>query len=156
MLDCSACQGIFLEKYVIDRMGTEEGKEIRLAFPKRARAPEPTPVRYIECPTCHRLMNRTIFAKMSGVIVDVCKDHGVWFDAGEINAVVEFVEKGGLARAEKRAREEHDAAAASLKAAWQKEHDAFTRAGGYHSSWNHRVYRDELVIQSFFDIFLNH
>jgi Zn-finger nucleic acid-binding protein len=152
-LDCRTCGGLFLDRSTIDRMSTEEGREIRLAFPRRPRAPEPTPVRYIHCPTCDKLMNRKIFAKVSGVIVDVCKDHGVWFDAGEVNAVIEFVEKGGLARAEKREREEHDREVASTRAAWQREHDAFTRAGGYGSSWNHRAYVDDEIFSSLFDVF---
>ncbi len=48
-------------------------------------------------------MNRQNFARLSGVIVDVCKGHGVWFNAGELQAIVEFVRAGGLERA--RARE---------------------------------------------------
>jgi Zn-finger nucleic acid-binding protein len=44
-------------------------------------------------------MNRSNFARSSCVIVDLCKEHGVWFDIGELPKVVEFIEKGGLARA---------------------------------------------------------
>ncbi|MEZ4367776.1 MAG: zf-TFIIB domain-containing protein [Kofleriaceae bacterium] len=45
-------------------------------------------------------MNRRLFARGSGVVVDVCRGHGTWFDAGELPATVEFVMNGGLARAE--------------------------------------------------------
>jgi Zn-finger nucleic acid-binding protein len=48
-------------------------------------------------------MNRQVFARISGVIVDVCKDHGVWFDTGELEAVIEFIEAGGLEAARERA-----------------------------------------------------
>jgi Zn-finger nucleic acid-binding protein len=41
-------------------------------------------------------MNRVNFGKRSGVIVDVCKEHGVWFDRGELTQAIEFVAKGGL------------------------------------------------------------
>lgn len=56
-------------------------------------------VSYIPCPDCKQLMNRSNFAKSSGVIVDMCKQHGVWFDAGELPKIIEFIEKGGLDRA---------------------------------------------------------
>ena len=41
-------------------------------------------------------MNRVNFAKCSGVIVDVCKGHGTWFDRDELSQIVEFVRGGGL------------------------------------------------------------
>jgi hypothetical protein len=49
-------------------------------------------------------MARMIFGQRSGVVVDVCRAHGTWFDAGELDAVLEFVRFGGL---------EHDVARAS-------------------------------------------
>jgi Zn-finger nucleic acid-binding protein len=54
-------------------------------------------------------MNRQVFARISGVVVDVCKDHGVWFDAGEIAAVVAFIEAGGLSTALERAARAREA-----------------------------------------------
>jgi Zn-finger nucleic acid-binding protein len=60
-------------------------------------------VRYLACPLCHSSMNRVNFGKVSGVIVDVCKLHGTWFDAGELTRVVAFAAGGGLERT--RARE---------------------------------------------------
>ena len=41
-------------------------------------------------------MNRINFAKCSGVIVDICKGHGIWFDRDELSQIVEFVRGGGL------------------------------------------------------------
>jgi Zn-finger nucleic acid-binding protein len=51
-------------------------------------------------------MNRQNFGQRSGVIVDVCKLHGVWFDAEELTCVLAFVARGGLARQREREREE--------------------------------------------------
>jgi Zn-finger nucleic acid-binding protein len=44
-------------------------------------------------------MNRVNYAKRSGVILDVCKAHGVWFDRDELRHVLTFVTEGGLDRA---------------------------------------------------------
>ena len=41
-------------------------------------------------------MNRINFARCSGVIVDICKGHGTWFDRDELSRIVEFVRGGGL------------------------------------------------------------
>ncbi|HMF57614.1 MAG TPA: zf-TFIIB domain-containing protein, partial [Pyrinomonadaceae bacterium] len=53
-------------------------------------------VRYVPCPECGQLMNRINFARCSGVIVDVCKGHGTWFDRDELRQIVEFIRAGGL------------------------------------------------------------
>lgn len=55
-------------------------------------------VGYVRCPECEVLMNRVNFARVSGVVVDVCREHGTWFGAGELRRVVEFVERGGIPR----------------------------------------------------------
>lgn len=56
-------------------------------------------VRYVQCPLCTKLMNRENFGRRSGVIIDVCKGHGAWFGAGELQSVMTFINSGGLERA---------------------------------------------------------
>jgi len=51
---------------------------------------------YVPCPHCGQLMNRINFAHCSGVIVDVCRGHGTWFDRDELREIVEFIRVGGL------------------------------------------------------------
>jgi hypothetical protein len=41
-------------------------------------------------------MNRKNFGAHSGIIVDVCREHGTWFDGDELAAALEFVRAGGL------------------------------------------------------------
>ena len=57
-------------------------------------------VTYLRCPVCNDVMNRVNFARASGVILDVCRPHGAWFDAGELRAVRSFVRSaaGALGR----------------------------------------------------------
>jgi Zn-finger nucleic acid-binding protein len=74
---------------------------LKLELPQR-RAARETEVHYIPCPVCSGIMNRSAFGRVSGVVVDVCRKHGVWFDAGELFEVVRFVVSGGLARARER------------------------------------------------------
>jgi len=68
------------------------------------------PLRYRHCPVCDDLMNRRLYGKRSGVIVDRCRDHGLWLDAGELRQLMEWAHAGGLlhhaARMEEEQREQ--------------------------------------------------
>lgn len=72
-------------------------------------------MRYLRCPVCNEVMSRVNFARVSGVILDVCRPHGAWFDAGQLRAVRRFV-RGGLAKfARRRARARADAPRAATR-----------------------------------------
>ncbi len=49
-------------------------------------------------------MGRSNFARVSGVIIDVCRAHGAWFDRGELAAIRRFLREGGARRYERRRR----------------------------------------------------
>jgi Zn-finger nucleic acid-binding protein len=51
-------------------------------------------------------MTPTQFSRRSGVIVDVCRQHGVWFDRDELQRIIEFIRSGGLQRARQMEKEE--------------------------------------------------
>jgi len=107
LYDCAACGGQFVEQALLREL-LEQREICGAAVPKRplARDAALAPVRYAPCPACGALMNRANFGGMSGVIVDVCARHGVWFDAGELPRVLAFVEDGGLVRARRLRLEE--------------------------------------------------
>jgi Zn-finger nucleic acid-binding protein len=71
---------------------------------------------YIPCPECNKLMNRRQFAGCSGVIVDWCKAHGVWFDRNELRQIVEFIQAGGLDKAREREKLQLEEEKQSLRA----------------------------------------
>jgi Zn-finger nucleic acid-binding protein len=52
-------------------------------------------VSYIKCPVCSSIMNRVNFGVKSGVIVDRCREHGVWLDGGELQHLFEWMKAGG-------------------------------------------------------------
>jgi Zn-finger nucleic acid-binding protein len=104
--DCVACGGQFVEHALLEDLLRE--RELYGAAPRRPPRQNPldNPVRYVPCPCCGEIMNRKNFGRSSGVIVDVCRAHGVWFDRGELPRVLAFVEAGGLAELKKREAEE--------------------------------------------------
>ncbi|MFO7628090.1 MAG: zf-TFIIB domain-containing protein, partial [Prochlorococcaceae cyanobacterium] len=52
------------------------------------------------------LMNRSLQGKRSGVVVDRCRDHGVWLDAGELLQLLEWARAGGVLLDQQRREEE--------------------------------------------------
>jgi len=39
---------------------------------------------------------RLNFGRTSGVVVDMCREHGTWFDSGELPKILAFLKGGGL------------------------------------------------------------
>jgi len=107
--ECDSCGGMFLSPEAVNRVIAQRdvSSGLALELPRHTVICE-TEVHYIRCPECGVFMNRNAFGRVSGVIVDVCRKHGVWFDAGELAEVLRFIEVGGMARA--RERESQDKA----------------------------------------------
>ncbi len=107
--ECLACGGLFLSQGTLEAIVRRESSLAHAwVHAPRASSPESRahgPVRYVKCPMCHDLMNRVNFGKRSGVIVEVCKPHGVWFDKGELTRAIEFVADGGLVATKSREEE---------------------------------------------------
>jgi Zn-finger nucleic acid-binding protein len=61
---------------------------------------------YRPCAVCGALMNRQNYGRKSGVILDVCRAHGIWFDEGELPRVLSWIRDGGEQRAGQLAAEE--------------------------------------------------
>ena len=53
---------------------------------------------YRKCPECEIMMHRKNYAKSSGIVVDVCSDHGIWFDIHELDEILNFIRSGELLR----------------------------------------------------------
>jgi Zn-finger nucleic acid-binding protein len=103
LYDCGRCGGQFVEAALLRDL-LERRAVCGGAVPRRPSTPAipVTTVRYVPCPACSQLMGRKNFGGHSGVIIDVCREHGVWFDESELPRVLEFVEHGGLAEERRR------------------------------------------------------
>jgi Zn-finger nucleic acid-binding protein len=103
---CHGCGGVFVDAAALDRPREElRGVVEPETSPSPAKGEALDVGPYVRCPVCRDPMTRTVFGKRSGVVVDVCRAHGSWFDPGELARVVEFVERGGLEEAQRRAAE---------------------------------------------------
>ena len=114
-LECQRCAGLWLFNPSFERLTAEAAAEAATAaiitaerIPhQKARSPEaesPPPdaspalagQRYRPCAVCGQLMVRQNFGHHSGVMIDRCKQHGLWFDADELPRILDWVRHGGL------------------------------------------------------------
>lgn len=109
---CPACHGIFFDPDELERVletSVRPAAEADLAELNRLideEFPETAPdVRYVPCPDCAKLMNRKAHAARAGVVVDRCREHGVWLDGGELRRLAKWARAGGLDRARELAEE---------------------------------------------------
>lgn len=100
LIGCDKCAGVFVPHDIFDMMQEKRDSVVFAAIPpQKPQTPLESNASYVRCPVCKRMINRVNFAKISGVIVDVCREHGIWFDGGEIEKVMDFVAHGGLQKA---------------------------------------------------------
>jgi len=107
---CARCGGLWTDPGSFKTICAErETQAAYLGDGAVLRAPKPSnplasPIVYRPCPVCAELMNRFNFADCSGVVLDACKPHGVWFDPDELRRIVAFIQGGGLDVARKKER----------------------------------------------------
>jgi Zn-finger nucleic acid-binding protein len=107
--ECDACGGVWLEAAVFEKLikSRDEqatvlsgnGPYLEIDAYSQHTLEKP---RYLPCPDCSQLMNRKNFGDTSGVIIDVCRQHGFWFDRDELGRIIQFVMKGGLDESRRR------------------------------------------------------
>jgi len=101
--ECAKCEGLWTDAATLHQICTDQEKQAAiLGAAALVPATQERPLEkvvYVPCPVCAKIMNRVNFAKCSGVIVDVCRAHGTWFDKEELRRLVEFIRGGGMLRA---------------------------------------------------------
>jgi Zn-finger nucleic acid-binding protein len=114
-LECNACAGSWLARDAFESL-LERARSAAAPLPSSGGpAPESRGrlerVVYRRCPVCAERMNRQNFGRRSGFVLDLCPDHGVWFDASELDGVLAWVRRGGERRTAELEREEERSAA---------------------------------------------
>jgi Zn-finger nucleic acid-binding protein len=101
LLECERCHANWMDAASFEHACAS--REAQAAFLQHwPSAPPPAgsaAVHYRKCVACGKMMNRINFGRLSGTVVDICKGHGTLLDAGELHAIVTFVQGGGFDRA---------------------------------------------------------
>jgi Zn-finger nucleic acid-binding protein len=102
---CLACGGVWLRQETFEHLAADKDERAQVmgSLPRedartgaQGNLGDLAGVRYRPCAQCGTLMNRFNYAHISGVVLDACKQHGVWFDRDELRQVLAFIERGGL------------------------------------------------------------
>jgi Zn-finger nucleic acid-binding protein/ribosomal protein L40E len=94
VVECEACHGVWIGVEALRSLSERAARSEARSHLADTAAPAVAPRGYVPCVTCGELMTRRQFRyrdRPSGVVVDQCKDHGVWFDGGELAAALRFV-----------------------------------------------------------------
>ncbi len=68
----------------------KQQQQLEAQAPEEVEADDDDPVK--NCPVCTHEMKKV---SLNGIIVDRCEIHGIWFDNGELETLVNFVRSGG-------------------------------------------------------------
>ena len=86
---CTSCKGIWLDAGELELLleTAEERSRLTNLFKEADAVKEKSH----DCPICRKQMKKFEVGEQGKVLVDKCKkNHGIWFDNGELQKVVEF------------------------------------------------------------------
>ena len=84
---CLECQGVWLDAGELEILldGSESKDALLSSFQKSTAAKEQSR----KCPICLKAMDKVLVGENCDVLIDKCKkEHGLWFDAGELEDVL--------------------------------------------------------------------
>ncbi len=86
---CQNCDGIWLDAGELELL-LEDTQEKQKLLDSMVVDPN-NPEKLRRCPKCSKKMDKVFVGQNKSVLVDKCKrDHGIWFDDGELNQVIEL------------------------------------------------------------------
>jgi len=107
ILECPVCAGLWLShdafRHLVEHADKSPAtsKVHSMAAARSAAAKSITATRvqqqgqfYRPCLECGQLMNRTNYGQKSGVLIDSCSAHGVWFDDDELAVILRWIRQG--------------------------------------------------------------
>ena len=85
---CANCCGIWLDSGELEFLleSKTEREKLMASFKEDTASKEKS----YSCPICGKRMSKILVGDNEQVLVDKCRnDHGIWFDKGELNSVIE-------------------------------------------------------------------
>jgi Zn-finger nucleic acid-binding protein len=82
---CFTCRGIWLDRGEIEHLIRIAGgnDELLKTFTSTT-----TREKKRKCPVCRRSMEKELIGKAETVLLDCCREHGMWSDAGELKKIL--------------------------------------------------------------------
>jgi len=111
--ECNICAGIWISADVFFHLEQQAQKEAvsgsliharNIEFNQKRKNEKIDPTKfYKKCPQCEVVMQRKNYSGSSGIVVDVCYKHGMWFDIHELDEILEFIRSGLLLKHQEKA-----------------------------------------------------
>jgi Zn-finger nucleic acid-binding protein/ribosomal protein L40E len=103
VLECQHCAGLWVGRDAFQNLSQKVRRQAFIqsggqTIPPPVKIPEPANWAYRRCIVCQQFMHRRNFAGGSGIIVDICSSHGIWFDDNELRGIVSWIRRGGQER----------------------------------------------------------
>jgi Zn-finger nucleic acid-binding protein len=115
--ECTTCGGLWVDVTNFEKLCADaESRQAATGLALPPPVPFDPSVRYLKCPRCANIMNRMNYAQRSGIVINVCKPHGIWLDRDEIRQIIQFISSGGLDHARQIETEEFNEARRSAGA----------------------------------------
>lgn len=100
---CPDCHGIFFPEFSLEAVLNKlratcdpvDTRAVLQDFKDRFHRKLPEMVRYKSCPVCATPMTPSNYRTVSGVIVDLCGEHGTWVDEPAFAELAHFIVRGG-------------------------------------------------------------
>lgn len=94
---CPKCEGVWIGTGTLDALSRLPMDGLDQSSFKPTLEPDHPDVdlsKPVDCPVCHKKLDRYIFCADSGVVVDRCLEHGLWLDDGELGQVLKYLRSG--------------------------------------------------------------
>lgn len=91
---CTSCKGIWLDEGELELLlgGADASQHLMTTLKADTLNKEHSR----QCPRCRKKMNKVFFSEKQEITLDKCrKNHGLWFDAGELQEIVGHAANGG-------------------------------------------------------------
>lgn len=89
---CTSCDGIWLDSGELELMFDTEAESKNLI--ESLHEDSDHPEEQYKCPICNKKMAKVHVGDEKEILIDKCKkDHGLWFDKGELKTVIEYGSK---------------------------------------------------------------
>ena len=101
VIECGGCQGIWIRSGAFESICRDAVLNGAVPLPDWPKQPEintPTGPFYIPCLQCDKLMQHRQFKhnqRTIGVIIDVCRSHGIWLDHRELERITQHIRESG-------------------------------------------------------------
>lgn len=94
---CPKCEGVWVDKGKLGALLEKTAEQLQnspLAPTLVADTAEVPRADLLKCPVCSSQLTRYQYCADSGITLDRCVQHGIWFDDGELARAVDYIQLG--------------------------------------------------------------